>query len=121
MSSSSAPVPPARPPRSCWPVPAARCVLVDKATFPRDKCCGDGLTTLALRELEALGFDPAAVPNWFDVDAAWLRSPSGREVCVPLPTGQGIFAATAPRRELDAALVDLARAAGVDVREGCVR
>ena len=69
-------------------------VLVDKATFPRDKCCGDGLTTLALRELEALGFDPATVPNWFDVDAAWLRSPSGREVCVPLPAGTGMFAAT---------------------------
>ncbi|MGA0217551.1 MAG: NAD(P)/FAD-dependent oxidoreductase, partial [Ilumatobacteraceae bacterium] len=26
--------------------------IVDKSTFPRDKCCGDGLTTLALRELE---------------------------------------------------------------------
>ena len=22
-------------------------MLVDKAVFPRDKCCGDGLTTLA--------------------------------------------------------------------------
>src|SRR6188474_1273033 len=93
-------------------------LVVDKATFPRDKCCGDGLTTLALRELEALGFDPTTVPNWFEVDAAWLRSPSGREVRVPLPEGQGLFAATAPRRELDAALVDLARKAGTDVREG---
>ena len=27
-------------------------VLIDKATFPRDKCCGDGLTTGALRHLE---------------------------------------------------------------------
>ena len=33
-------------------------MLIDKAVFPRDKCCGDGLTTLALRELESLGFDP---------------------------------------------------------------
>jgi len=94
-------------------------MLVDKAAFPRDKCCGDGLTTLALRELETLGLDPAAVPNWRTVEAAWLRSPSGREIRVPLPpAGQGIFAATTPRRELDAALVDLARAAGADVREG---
>jgi len=23
-------------------------VVIDKATFPRDKCCGDGLTTGAL-------------------------------------------------------------------------
>jgi menaquinone-9 beta-reductase len=93
-------------------------ILVDKAVFPRDKCCGDGLTTLALRELDALGLDPASVPNWCTVDAAWLRSPSGREVRVPLPVGQGIYAATTPRRELDAALLGLARAAGADVREG---
>ena len=35
-------------------------VVVDKARFPRDKCCGDGLTAEALRLLEALGLDPAA-------------------------------------------------------------
>jgi menaquinone-9 beta-reductase len=93
-------------------------MLVDKAVFPRDKCCGDGLTTLALRELEALGLNPSTVPNWHVVEAAWLRSPSGREVCVPLPTGRGMFAATTPRRELDAALVQLAREAGAQVHDG---
>ena len=93
-------------------------VVVDKAVFPRDKCCGDGLTTLALRELEHLGLDPSTVTGWHDVSAAWLRSPSGREVELPLPT-EGKFAAVAPRRELDDALVRLARAAGVDVRDGC--
>jgi menaquinone-9 beta-reductase len=90
-------------------------LVVDKAPIGRDKCCGDGLTTLALRELDALGLDPSTVPNWCDVDAAWLRSPSGREVRVPLPEGQGRFAATTPRRELDAALVGLARSAGAAV------
>ena len=44
--------------------------IIDKAVFPRDKCCGDGLTTLALRELEKLRFDPATVPSWTDIDAA---------------------------------------------------
>lgn len=91
-------------------------VLADKATFPRDKCCGDGLTTLALRELESLGLRPEAVRQWFDVDGAWLRSPSGREVFVPLPS-DGRFAAIAPRLELDDALVRRARDVGVDVRE----
>ena len=94
-----------------------RVLVVDKAEFPRDKCCGDGLTTLALRELEALGLRPERVPNWQTVDAAWLRSPSGREVCLPMPV-DGIYAATTPRRELDAALVQLARDAGADVGEG---
>jgi geranylgeranyl reductase family protein len=95
-----------------------RVAIVDKATFPRDKCCGDGLTTLALRELEVLGFDPGAVPDWFDVDDVVLRSPSGRAVDLPLP-GTGRYAAVAPRLQLDDALVELARTAGVDVHEGC--
>jgi geranylgeranyl reductase family protein len=92
-------------------------VVIDKARFPRDKCCGDGLTTLALRELEALGLEPERVDGWFDVDAAWLRSPSGREVRLPLPD-TGRYAAVAPRLELDAELVAVARRAGVDVRGG---
>ena len=97
---------------------AGRSVLVvDKAEFPRDKCCGDGLTTLALRELVALGLRPEQVPNWQTVSEAWLRSPSGREVCLPMPAG-GIYAATTPRRELDAALLQMARDAGADVRDG---
>ena len=94
-----------------------RVVMIDKAVFPRDKCCGDGLTTLALRELEPLGLRPEHVPNWQTVTDVWLRSPSGREVQLPMPT-DGIFAATTPRRELDAALVQLAREAGAEVREG---
>jgi geranylgeranyl reductase family protein len=96
-----------------------RVVVVDKARFPRDKCCGDGLTTGALRLLERLGFSPAAVPSWQPVDAAWLRSPSGRVVELPFPRARGLFGAVAPRAELDAALVALARDAGAEVHEGC--
>jgi geranylgeranyl reductase family protein len=92
--------------------------VVDKATFPRDKCCGDGLTTLALRLLARLGLDPAAVPNWFDVHDVVLRAPSGRETALALPAGPGAFAAVTPRAELDAALLDLARAAGAKVHDG---
>ena len=96
-----------------------RVAIVDKATFPRDKCCGDGLTTLALRELAPLGLTPAQVPNWQDVHEVWLRSPSGREVCLEMPGGNGVaFAATTPRRELDMALLDMAKDAGAVVIEG---
>jgi menaquinone-9 beta-reductase len=92
--------------------------VIDRAAFPRDKCCGDGLTTAALRELADIGFDPDAVPSWCDVSGASIRSPSGREVRVDFPSTSGTFAAVAPRLELDAALVDLARRNGVEVREG---
>ncbi|CAN5836693.1 geranylgeranyl reductase family protein [soil metagenome] len=99
--------------RAGWDV-----VVVDKARFPRDKCCGDGLTTLALRELEHLGFRPGMVSSFQPVNGAVLRAPNGREVTVPLPGGAGLYAAVVPRIDLDAALVDLAVAAGVDVRQG---
>ena len=92
--------------------------MYDKATFPRDKFCGDGLTVGALRLLEDLGLDPAAVPSWHPVTDAWVRSPGGRNVRFPLPSGPGLFAVVARRRELDAALVDLTRQAGVTVLEG---
>lgn len=92
-------------------------MIVDKASFPRDKCCGDGLTTLALRELELLGLEPDRVDGWFDVHSAWLRSPTGREIEVPLPT-TGLYAAVAPRRTLDNELVELARRAGAQVHDG---
>jgi len=87
-------------------------LLVDRARFPRDKCCGDGLTTSALRELEALGLDPGSVDSWRDVGDAHLRSPSGREVVLPLRPGPGTYAAVARRAHLDARLVDLAVSAG---------
>lgn len=92
-------------------------IIIDKATFPRDKCCGDGLTTLALRELEHLDFRPESVDDWFDVAGVSLRSPSGREVEIALPDN-GKYSAVAPRLQLDNALVDLARAAGARIIEG---
>ncbi len=92
--------------------------LVDKAVFPRDKCCGDGLTTGALRILDRLGFEPAMVDCWQEVSAAWIRSPSGREVCFPLGSSGGTYAAVVPRVELDRALLELAADRGVKVHQG---
>ena len=62
-------------------------VVVDKATFPRDKICGDGLTTGALRHLEHLGLDPADVESWMTAQDCWIRSPSGRTTRFSLPDG----------------------------------
>ena len=105
-------------------ITASRCgssvVCVDKASFPRDKTCGDGLTAGALRGLEALGLSRH---DFAAIDAAIVRetvlvSPRGRQVTLPLPT-DGLHAAVIARRDLDAALVSLARRRGVDVREQC--
>jgi menaquinone-9 beta-reductase len=94
-------------------------VVLDRARFPRDKCCGDGLTTDALRRLDRLGLDPKTVASWQPVDDIVVRSPSGRVARLPFPRDQGTYAAVAQRRDLDAALVELARDAGATVLDGC--
>ncbi|MCX6518787.1 MAG: NAD(P)/FAD-dependent oxidoreductase [Actinobacteria bacterium] len=94
-------------------------VVVDKATFPRDKCCGDGLTTNALRILEGLDFDPSRVADWQTCSDVEMRSFSGRKIDLPLPTIGGQFAAIAPRAQFDHALVEHCRDMGITIHEGC--
>jgi menaquinone-9 beta-reductase len=93
-----------------------RVLLVDKAAFPRDKTCGDGLTTGALRGLETLGIDVRAISNYEHIDETVVVSPSGRQVAMPLPPGAE-YAGVVPRLDFDAALVEHARANGVEMRE----
>ena len=92
-------------------------LLIDKSEFPRDKCCGDGLTTMALRLSEELGLNIENLKNLEVVDEAVIHFPSGRREVFPLP-GKGLFAAIVPRAEYDLALIDLARELQVDVRLG---
>ena len=92
-------------------------LLIDKSEFPRDKCCGDGLTTMALRLSEELGLKILNLDNLEAVDEAVIHFPSGRREVFPLP-GKGLFAAVVPRADYDLALIDLARELLVDVRLG---
>lgn len=93
-------------------------LLIDKAVFPRDKFCGDGLTTGALRHLESLGLTPSMVPSWTEAANCWIRSPKGITTKFELQRTDGQYLAIAPRFDLDAALVDLAKATGVKVCDG---
>ncbi len=94
-----------------------RVVMVDRATFPRDKTCGDGLTTGALRWLEHLGVPLTELEDSVRVQHAALVTPLGRRIGIPLPE-EGEHARVMRRRDLDAALVHRARVEGVDVLEG---
>jgi geranylgeranyl reductase family protein len=93
-------------------------VVVDSATFPRDKTCGDGLTAGALRLLEQLGLPRSALgcDSYSSVRETMIVSPSGRRVALPMPAA-GEYAGVISRMRLDAALVELARARGVDIQE----
>jgi geranylgeranyl reductase family protein len=92
-------------------------LVVDKATFPRDKTCGDGLTAAALRRLDRLGLDVRGLPSWAVVRETVIVGPDGRELVLAHPRDREL-AGIVTRFELDDALVELARDRGVDVRDG---
>jgi geranylgeranyl reductase family protein len=90
--------------------------VIDRAVFPRDKTCGDGLTTQALRLLERLEVEVTALAGYEAVHDTVCISPSGHRTVLPLPT-RGAYSGVVARLELDAAVVARARAAGVEVVE----
>ena len=94
-----------------------RVVVIDRATFPRDKTCGDGLTTGALRWLEALGVPLDALGASVEVHDVVLVAPSGRRITLALP-GVGQHARVMRRTDLDAALVERAAATGANLELG---
>ena len=96
-------------------------VVVDKATFPRDKTCGDGLTTNALRLLEGLGLDLGRLDGdggYVHVDDVVLVDTVGRSVELPLPRGAGEYSGVVSRVCLDRELESMVRTQGVEVRNG---
>src|SRR2546425_4193562 len=86
-------------------------VLVDKARFPRDKPCGGGLTLRAVRNCPV---DPRPVVEE-EVDELELRF-RYRDAVVHRARAPVVW--MTQRRRLDAFLLDAAREAGVEVREG---
>ncbi|MEI8106125.1 MAG: geranylgeranyl reductase family protein [Actinomycetes bacterium] len=89
----------------------ASVLLVDKATFPRDKPCGGGMTMRAVLQCPV---DPRPVVEE-EVDTVELRFRYGPAV---VRQARSPIVLMTQRRRLDAFLLDAARDKGVDVREG---
>lgn len=96
--------------------PHLRVVLADKATFPRDKSCGDGLGPGVLRVLESLDA-LEVVSDAPRPQAVIVGGPDGIEGFAQGPTfgGKNLSGYVLPRRVLDARLVDLAASRGVEI------
>lgn len=97
----------------------ARVALIDKATFGRDKACGDLVGPRALALLTTLGLDP---PAGRSVGEMVVVGPTGRRVLLPALTGftypgHGV---AVTRMVFDAWLRDLALAAGAEAVTGRV-
>jgi len=89
----------------------ARVLLVDKASFPRDKPCGGGLTTRAVRQLP-FSVEPVVEDR---ITRVRCRLRYGR---VMERQSTDVLCAMTQRRKLDAFLVEQAVAAGAEFRDG---
>src|SRR5688500_17080312 len=71
--------------------PGSRVRVLDRADFPRDKVCGDGIAPEALDVLAGLGLDPAALTDGYACVARLrLRSPGGTTVERPMHRPAGV-------------------------------
>ncbi|MBA3949405.1 MAG: FAD-dependent monooxygenase, partial [Acidobacteria bacterium] len=88
-----------------------RVVLCDRATFPRDKTCGDALIADSLAALDRLGLRSRIEREAHPSSALDVITANGTTTSIP-----GALAVL-PRRALDALLVEHAAAKGADVRQ----
>ncbi|GAB0102094.1 geranylgeranyl reductase family protein [Nocardia sp. JMUB6875] len=96
----------------------ASVLCVDKARFPRDKPCGDGLTPRALGLLEGMGLS-AELERFPVVEYLKIRGSSSWQVRWPDRPGLPNFARVARRLEFDELLLTHAAGAGAEVRQSC--
>ncbi len=94
-------------------------LLVEKARFPREKVCGDGLTPRAVKALVAMGVDVGPGSGWLRNKGLRVIG-SGMRLEMPWPDldsypGYGLVRA---RAALDETLARRAQAAGAKLIEG---
>ena len=87
-------------------------LLLDRAEFPRDKTCGDGLTHRAVAIAREMGALPEILAAGYRIDDFEVVSPRGRAAIAPLPERDGVTALVVPRYRLDDILRRRAVAAG---------
>jgi menaquinone-9 beta-reductase len=96
----------------------ASVLVLDRADFPRDKVCGDGIAPEALDVLAGLGVDPGALTaGYAPAPRLSLRSPGGAVVERATHRPSSVV----PREVFDARLLAAARDAGAEFRRHAVR
>ncbi len=96
----------------------ASVLVLDRAAFPRDKVCGDGIAPEALDVLAGLGVDVAALTDGYaPAPRLSLRSPGGAVVERATHRPSSVV----PREVFDARLLAAALDRGVSLRRHTVR
>jgi len=93
-------------------------LLLDKASFPRDKVCGDGLTPRAVAELARMGVAIREEDGWIRNRGLRVHG-GGHTIELPWPelSSYPSYGLAMRRSGLDQLLVEHARAAGAKVLE----
>lgn len=92
--------------------------LLEKASFPRDKICGDALTPRAVRETQRLGIPTRAEDGWHPNRGLRLIGAGHRlEIDWPDVPGMPDHGLTRPRMKFDADLAGFAAACGAHLHE----
>ena len=91
-------------------------LLLDKASFPRDKTCGDGLTPRAVHVLDEMGVLPQLLVAGCRLNNVRIIAPNGRVVNAALPHhgGSPDYTLVVPRLVLDDLLRQHAIASGTE-------
>ncbi|MCW5848602.1 MAG: geranylgeranyl reductase family protein [Anaerolineae bacterium] len=97
-----------------------RVLLLDKATFPRDKTCGDGLTPRALRVLDDMGLLDGLQTQGQRLDRLEVFAPWGHSVAAQLPRvgAWHVYSLVVPRLVLDDTIRQRALASGAAFQGG---
>jgi menaquinone-9 beta-reductase len=95
-------------------------LLLDKAEFPRDKTCGDGLTPRALAVLDDMGLLDKLSQVGCRINGMEIYAPNGRSIGAPIPisAGRPAYMLVVPRLTLDNILCEHAQAAGAVFQAG---
>lgn len=88
----------------------ARVRILDRATFPRDKLCGDTINPGALGALRRLGLDASVEARGLRVDGMIVTGERGARIAGSYP--RGLHGRAILRRDLDWILLQAAAAAG---------
>jgi flavin-dependent dehydrogenase len=90
--------------------------LIDRATFPRDKLCGDSLNPGAMALLARHRLAEAVEARGLPVEGMWLTGPGGIGVAGTYP--RGLLGRSLTRSDLDVMLVSAAERAGAAIELG---
>jgi geranylgeranyl reductase family protein len=89
-------------------------LMLDGATFPRDKTCGSGLSPTAIALADELGLGSEIEKRATPVMSVKIVTPGGRSMIL----ASNAAAVVLLRKEFDGLLVDTARAAGAKLETG---